>query len=77
MTHRESRRRSCRPRPAAYGGTEHFTRCGRPDCGCHDDPPRLHGPYGSWTRKVDNKTVTRLLTAEQLKDYRPLFDYAR
>lgn len=57
--------------------TERFTRCGRPDCGCHDDPPRLHGPYWSWTRKVDNKTVTRLLTAEQLADYQPLIDNMR
>lgn len=51
--------------------------CGKANCGCHDDPPRLHGPYISWTRKVNNKTVTRLLTEEQLRDYQPWFDNAR
>jgi hypothetical protein len=33
--------------------------------------------YIQWTRKVDNKTVTRLLTDEQLRDYQPWFDNAR
>jgi hypothetical protein len=26
------------------------------------DPPRLHGPYYQWTRKVNAKTVSRQLT---------------
>ena len=30
-------------------------------------PPRLHGPYYQWTRKVDGKTVTVNLSAEQAK----------
>ena len=33
--------------------------CGKPDCRCHADPPRLHGPYAEWTRKIGGKTVTR------------------
>lgn len=40
-------------------------RCGQPSCGCKADPPRLHGPYYVWTRKVAGKTVTAQLTAEQ------------
>lgn len=52
-------------------------RCGRPDCRCHEDPPRLHGPYWSWTRKVRAKTVTRLLSDEQLETYRPWLDNSR
>ena len=52
-------------------------RCGKPRCRCHADPPRLHGPYNEWTRKIDGKTVTRRLTDEQLADYQPLFDNAR
>lgn len=52
-------------------------RCGRPDCRCHGDSPRLHGPYWSWTRKVRAKTVTKLLSDEQLKDYRPWLDNAK
>lgn len=52
-------------------------RCGKRNCRCHADPPALHGPYIQWTRKVDNKTVTRLLSDEQLRDYQPWFDNAR
>lgn len=32
--------------------------CGTPTCRCHGDPPRLHGPYYQWTRKIHGKTVT-------------------
>jgi len=52
-------------------------RCGKPACKCHNDPPRLHGPYRSWTRKIAGKTATRLLSAEQLDNYKPLFDNHR
>jgi len=51
--------------------------CGNPRCSCRDDPPRLHGPFRQWTRKVSGKTVTRLLTEEQLDDYQALFDNHR
>ena len=57
--------------------TRRTSRCGKANCRCRDDPPRLHGPYISWTRKVNNKTVTRLLSEEQLRDYQPWFDNAR
>jgi hypothetical protein len=58
---------------------ERNARCGRESCGCHDDPPRLHGPYHQWTRKIppDNKTVTRLLSDELLADYGPWFENER
>jgi hypothetical protein len=52
-------------------------RCGKTRCKCHEDPARLHGPFLSWTRKVAGKTVTRLLTDEQLDDYQELFDNHR
>src|SRR5439155_760958 len=51
-----------------------MNRCGKPNCACHADPPRLHGPYITWTRKVAGKTVTRRLTPEQADRYRPWFD---
>jgi len=51
--------------------------CGKAGCRCHADPPRLHGPYAEWTRKIGGKTVTRRLTPAQLADYQPLFDNAR
>ncbi len=53
------------------------SRCGTPSCRCHSDPGRLHGPYLSWTRKVDGKTATRNLSAAQAERYRPWFDNAR
>jgi hypothetical protein len=56
---------------------ERTMRCGKPNCRCHADPPQLHGPYHQWTRKIDGKTVTRNLTAEQAARYRPWFDNAR
>jgi len=43
--------------------------CGRPGCACHGDPPRRHGPYWHWTRKVAAKTVGKWFTAEQADDY--------
>src|ERR1700678_1122151 len=53
------------------------SRCGTPNCHCHSDPDRRHGPYLSWTRKVNGKTVTRNLTAIQAKRYQSWFDNAR
>lgn len=53
------------------------SRCGNPTCRCHTDPDRLHGPYLSWTRKVEGKTVTRNLGTSQAECYRPWFDNAR
>lgn len=53
------------------------TRCGKANCRCRADPPQLHGPYIVWTRKREGKTVTRVLTPEQLEDYRPLLDNAK
>ena len=51
--------------------------CGKPNCRCHADPPRLHGPYAEWTRKIGGKTVTKRLTPRELDEYQPLFDNAR
>ncbi|MHB8506880.1 MAG: DUF6788 family protein [Acidimicrobiales bacterium] len=52
-------------------------RCGKAKCRCKADPPQLHGPYAFWTRKIDNKTVTRMLTDDEVAEYQPLFDNAR
>jgi hypothetical protein len=51
--------------------------CGKTGCRCHADPPRLHGPYAEWTRKIGGKTVTRRLSPAELADYQPLFDNAK
>ncbi len=57
--------------------TERHVRCGKPNCRCHADPPVLHGPYHQWTRKINGKTVTRLLSDDQLADYQPWLDNQR
>ncbi len=57
--------------------TQRRTRCGRRNCGCHADPPRLHGPYWQWTRKVAAKTVCRWLSADQHRDYQAWVDNDR
>jgi hypothetical protein len=51
--------------------------CGKPNCRCHADPPRLHGPYAEWTRKIGGKTVTGRLTPAELTAWQPLFDNAK
>lgn len=57
---------------------ERMMRCGSPRCTrCKDDPPRLHGPYWQWSRKVDGKTVSKMLSEEQLARYRPWLNNAR
>ena len=57
--------------------TERRTRCGRANCGCHADPPRLHGPYWQWTRKIAAKTICRWLSADQHHDYQAWVDNDR
>jgi hypothetical protein len=54
-----------------------MNRCGKQNCACHQDPPKLHGPYITWTRKVSGKTITRRLTPEQLERYQPWFENDR
>src|SRR5882724_1383541 len=56
---------------------ERHIRCNKTGCRCTSDPPQLHGPYYQWTRKIDGKTHTTLLTAEQMDRYRRWFDNAK
>ena len=42
-----------------------FMPCSKPGCRCQGTPPRLHGPYYQWTRKVRGKTVTVRLSPEE------------
>jgi hypothetical protein len=41
--------------------------CGRPGCRCQANPPRLHGPYYQWTRKIQGKTATTRVDRAQAK----------
>jgi hypothetical protein len=49
--------------------TRVHNRCGKPNCRCHGDPPRLHGPYWQWTAKINGKTVTRRLSQSEADLY--------
>lgn len=51
--------------------------CGKPNCRCMADPPRPHGPFHQWTRKVAGKTVTRRLSDKQMARYSTWFDNAK
>ena len=44
---------------------QRHTYCGKPGCACQADPPKRHGPYWHWTRKIANKTVGRYLKEHQ------------
>jgi hypothetical protein len=48
--------------------------CGKANCACMADPPRLHGPYHQWSRRDGDKMVHVNLSDEQLSDYRGFFD---
>ena len=39
-------------------------KCGNPQCACHRDPSRRHGPYFEWTYKVKGKTVNVRLSPQ-------------
>jgi hypothetical protein len=65
-----------RPTLGALAGLR-GSRCGRRNCGCHADPPRLHGPYWQWTRKIAARTICRWLSADQHHDYQAWIDNDR
>jgi len=53
------------------------TTCGKRNYGCYADPPRLDKPTVQWTRKINQKTVTRKLTDEQWQRYAEWFKNAK
>lgn len=86
MTLTAEQRRRQREITAAIAGIDYalpgsieirHTQCGTSACRCHTEPDARHGPYIVWTRKVKARTVTRVLTPEQLHAYRPWLDNAR
>ncbi len=58
------------PGSVAYRSTS----CGKQNCRCTANPPVLHGPYPTWTRKVSGKTVTRRLSEAQYTNYLTWFE---
>ena len=54
---------------AAGSVAARYNRCGKTNCACHAEPPRLHGPYWHWTAKIDGKTVNRRLSPREAELY--------
>src|SRR6185437_5758367 len=57
--------------------SERYLACSHAGCRCHGEPPQLHGPYWYWTRKVNAKTVSKMLSPDQVADYQQWFDNRR
>ena len=57
------------PSLASGSVASRYNQCGKSNCACHDDPPKLHGPYWRWTAKVDGKTVNRRLSEREAHFY--------
>src|ERR1700738_1401406 len=45
-------------------------KCGQPQCACHRDPAKRHGPYFEWTYKAQGKTVNTKLSPQAAPLYR-------
>jgi hypothetical protein len=39
-------------------------KCGQPQCACHRNPAKRHGPYFEWTYKANGKTVNTRLSPQ-------------
>lgn len=44
-------------------------KCGKPQCACHSEPSKRHGPYYEWTYKSGGRTVNVRLTATSAPIY--------
>ena len=51
--------------------------CGRATCRCASDPDQRHGPYIQWSRTIKGRTVSKMLTPEQLETYQLWIDNGR
>lgn len=52
------------------GSLQHRSReCGNKGCRCHANPRDRHGPYWYWTRKVNAKTVSLVLSDAQARSF--------
>ncbi|MBU1699151.1 MAG: hypothetical protein KJ927_04470 [Candidatus Eisenbacteria bacterium] len=55
------------------------SQCGKPNCACKGDPPRLHGIYYRWTGLIDGKRTTKTISRQtameckkRIRNYRKL-----
>jgi hypothetical protein len=55
------------------------SQCGKPNCACKANPPKLHGTYYRWTGFIERKRTTKTISKEaaeeceqRIKNYRAL-----
>ena len=52
--------------------------CGKPNCACKADPPKLHGIYHRWTGFLQGKRTTKTLTKQQAQEcQRRIYNYRK
>ncbi len=39
--------------------------CGKPNCACKKDPPKLHGAYYRWTGIISGKRTTKTISQQE------------
>jgi hypothetical protein len=44
------------------------SQCGKANCVCKADPPKLHGIYYRWTGVIDGKRTTKTISREVAKE---------
>ncbi len=59
------------------GVVERMMPCGKPNCRCSAEPPRLHGPYHQWGYSTRGRRYTRRLSHDQLERYGPEIERGR
>lgn len=42
--------------------------CGKPNCACKENPPKLHGIYYRWTGTLEGKRTTKTISKETAKE---------
>jgi len=56
---------------------ERSMKCGKKSCDCQTDEKALHGPYIYWTRKVNGKTVGKMVSEKQAESIRKYIENTR
>jgi hypothetical protein len=51
-----------------------YLRCGKKNCRCQQDEGLRHGPYFLWYRRINGKTATQSIAAEDVHLFRTWID---
>lgn len=79
----DRRRRAILAEMARLGPTlpgsisERMTRCNTEGCRCNAEPPRLHGPYITWSHRQGGRQVNQTISVDRAARLRPLIEADR